>query len=106
VGRDPVTFGSDADIFRPERWLEAENEKDGARLQKMNNAVDMIFGHGKFLCLGRNLAYMELGKVLVELFRRFDFSIVNPFAPMKIYDGGFLLHNDFWLRVTRRVDAC
>jgi cytochrome P450 len=65
VGRDPATFGPDADTFRPERWLEAG--RDEVRLKLMNDAVDLVFGHGKFSCLGKALAYMELNKVLVEV---------------------------------------
>jgi cytochrome P450 len=56
-------FGADADIFRPERWLEAQGEQ----LQMMERNNELIFGYGRFQCLGKNVAFMELNKVFVEV---------------------------------------
>lgn len=61
--RDPKLWGEDAKVFRPERWLNASPE----RLKMMNANVDLVFSYGKWLCLGRNVALMELNKVLVEV---------------------------------------
>ena len=59
-------FGDDADCFRPERWLEAEPE----RLKEMENIVDLVFGSGRWLCLGKTMVLMELRKVFVEVSAR------------------------------------
>lgn len=56
------TYGPDADMFRPERWLEASDEQ----LQRMERAHELIFNYGRFQCLGRNVAFMELNKIFVE----------------------------------------
>jgi cytochrome P450 len=56
-------FGDDADVFRPERWLEAEEE----RLAVMKGIVDLVFNHGRFQCLGKPVALMELNKILIEV---------------------------------------
>jgi cytochrome P450 len=58
-------FGDDADIFRPERWLEAEGE----RLAVMKGVLDLVFNHGRFQCLGKPVALMELNKIFVEVGR-------------------------------------
>lgn len=55
-------FGPDADSFRPERWLEASGE----RLARMQKTAGLVFGYGKYQCLGRNVATMELNKVFFE----------------------------------------
>lgn len=65
VTRDKAIFGTDAEIFRPERWLEVKD--DVLRYNAMREAVDLVFGWGKFICLGRPLALMELNKVFVEV---------------------------------------
>ncbi|KAJ4415810.1 hypothetical protein N0V85_002546 [Neurospora sp. IMI 360204] len=98
--RSRQIFGQDADVFRPERWLEAEEaarleletcEKDGAtaagagagglgmgeagrRLREMETTLGLIFGHGQFECVGRKLAMMQMNKVVAELVRRYDFT--------------------------------
>ena len=60
---DPAIFGADAEIFRPERWLEASEEE----LAAMQKTVDLIFGYGKYQCLGKPIALLELGKALAEV---------------------------------------
>jgi len=57
--------GKDAHAFRPERWLEAQ--ADPARLAAMHRTNDLIFGHGKFQCLGKPVAQLEIGKTVFEV---------------------------------------
>ncbi|KAA6412103.1 MAG: cytochrome p450 [Lasallia pustulata] len=90
------TFGEDAAVFRPERWLEARGEE----AQRMERSVELVFGSGRYGCLGKNVAFVELNKVFVELIRRFDFSLVNPIAPMKTRCNGIFLQWDMFVRVT------
>lgn len=125
--RDKGKFGPDADVFRPERWIEAA--KDEETYKEMAATVDLAFGHGKFQCLGKVIAAMELNKVFVEvspsavlprsqacrdeililtmlqLLRRYDFAVVNPVEPMKLFDAAFWVANDFYLRVTSKASA-
>jgi cytochrome P450 len=98
IHRSKKIYGPDADIFRPERWLEAEGEQ----LARMSSTVDLVFHSGKFQCPGRGVAWMEFNKIFVELFRRFDFSLANPVQPAHIRNAGLWLIDEFWVRVTRR----
>jgi cytochrome P450 len=61
--RSKKYWGDDADLFRPERWLEA----DEPELERMNTVFEIIFGFGKYKCLGRAMASMELNKVIPEV---------------------------------------
>lgn len=56
-------WGEDADAFRPERWLEAGEE----RLEVMTAALETLWGAGRYKCLGRTIAQMEFNKVFVEV---------------------------------------
>lgn len=56
--RDPKVWGADSKIFRPERWLDGTVEELNA---------DMVFGWGRFQCLGKSIAYIELNKIFVEV---------------------------------------
>ncbi|KAI0426829.1 cytochrome P450 [Xylaria sp. FL1042] len=88
-------FGEDADSFRPERWLDG-----GPNLAYMSKVVDFAFGGGRFTCLGKPVAIIEMNKVFIELFRRFDFQTAKPEKPWvrKAY-ASWVVH-DFWARVT------
>lgn len=57
-------FGDDAEEFRPERWL---FEKDEKKLATMHRAQEMIFGYGKYQCLGKSIALMEINKAIFEV---------------------------------------
>ena len=65
IGRLKSLWGDDADAFRPDRWLDPGLSPEKAR--EMQAVVDMVFGHGKFQCLGKGMAIMELHKVFVEV---------------------------------------
>jgi cytochrome P450 len=65
VTRSRAVFGDDAGVFRPERWLAATTEPE--RLRRMNAAVDLDFGHGRYQCLGKSIAMMELNKIYFEV---------------------------------------
>jgi cytochrome P450 len=63
IHRSKKIYGPDAEIYRPERWLEAEEEQ----LARMNSTVDLIFHYGKFQCPGKGVAWMEFNKIFVEV---------------------------------------
>ena len=68
-------FGEDVDNFRPERWFLEEDEK---KLAVMNRTIDLVFGYGKYQCLGKAIAQTEIGKALFEVSRR---RYILPQAP-------------------------
>ncbi|KAJ9635435.1 hypothetical protein H2199_008438 [Coniosporium tulheliwenetii] len=92
-------FGEDADAFRPERWLEAKGEK----LAYMEKTADLAFGWGKYQCLGKNIAWMEINKVFFELLRNFDFAIVDPTKPWKSECSGLWKQSEEWVEITDRL---
>jgi len=61
--RNEKVWGPDAWVFRPERWLEGTPEE--IRDKELN--VEMVFGYGKWQCLGKNVAYIELNKIFVQV---------------------------------------
>ncbi|PSK42027.1 Isotrichodermin C-15 hydroxylase [Elsinoe australis] len=97
--RDPETFGPDAELFRPERWLEDVDEETK---KKMDRAHELIFGSGRFLCLGREIAMMHIVKVVIEIFNRYDISVMNPEKPWHSLAFGIFVQHDQWVKVTKR----
>lgn len=63
IHRSKKIYGPDAEIYRPERWFEAEGEQ----LARMNSTVDLIFHYGKFQCPGKGVAWMEFNKLFIEV---------------------------------------
>lgn len=99
-------FGPDADIFRPERWLEtAEQDDGGLRLSRMERTLELVFGSGKYGCLGKTVAFIELDKVFVALLQSFEWGLVNPVSPMKTICHGVHVQTDFWVQVRERAQS-
>jgi cytochrome P450 len=59
--RNKGFYGDDADEFSPERWL--VSEKRTAELE----AAQFTFGVGPRVCLGKDIAFMEMYKLLPEV---------------------------------------
>ena len=71
--RNTEVFGQDAKTFRPERWLEASEQ----RVRLMEKTM-LHFGAGNHMCLGKHIALMEIYKVIPSLLRTFKVSTHAP----------------------------
>lgn len=96
-------FGEDANEFRPERWLVEESEANKEKIAEMTRTTEMIFGYGKYQCLGKPIAWLEISKVLFEFLRHFDWAVARPEKPWvsKNLYGIFEQHS-MWMLVTER----
>ncbi|KAL1297395.1 hypothetical protein AAFC00_004931 [Neodothiora populina] len=106
IMHDKAIFGVDCEIFRPERWLAKDNsDAEQARVARMTETVGLVFGYGRFGCLGRGVAMQELNKGIIETLLRFELqplSLAKPFVERCV---GFFLHTDMLFRVTRRQES-
>ncbi|KAK5632140.1 hypothetical protein RRF57_007854 [Xylaria bambusicola] len=91
-------FGNDVEVFRPERWIEANQDQR----KIMDRTVDIVFGSGRWACLGKAIVRAELNKVFVELLRRFDMSVVDPSKPWDSKNYTVFVQNKMWVRITER----
>lgn len=89
--RDPVLFGPDPDVFRPERFLATAYDPAGLSRDPVDlrRDVELAFGYGRYQCAGKPVAVMELNKVLFEVRTSF-FSSSLVFAK----EGGMYRERD------------
>ncbi|KAJ6110808.1 Cytochrome P450 [Penicillium sp. IBT 16267x] len=74
---DKSVYGDDAESFRPERWLEASDEK-----RKVMERCGIWFGSGKHTCIGQHFARAKMMKVLALMLMKFEISDDDPSAEM------------------------
>ena len=63
VMRDKKAWGADVDVFRPERFLDGSEDE----LRERDAMIENVFGYGRYRCLGRNIALIELNKAVTEV---------------------------------------
>jgi cytochrome P450 len=99
INRDRSVFGEDADVFRPERWL------DEKRAKEMEKSF-LTFGYGSRTCVGKNISLMEMQKLVPQLLRYFEFSLVDKDAEWKTINTWFIKQEglNVYLRQRKRID--
>ncbi|KAK5724962.1 hypothetical protein LTR17_013347 [Elasticomyces elasticus] len=80
--RDTRIFGSDAEEWQPRRWL----SKDAEKVKYMDHHL-LSFGAGKRTCLGRNIAMLELAKVVPALLLRYEMKLEKPGREWKVINA-------------------
>ncbi|KAK3680865.1 cytochrome P450 [Podospora appendiculata] len=73
VHRNKELYGEDADRWNPDRWLLCDKERRVA----MERCL-LTFGSGHRICLGKNISYLEIYKLIPTLFLTYEISLSNP----------------------------
>ncbi|KAI1162580.1 cytochrome P450 [Nemania serpens] len=97
VNRDKGIFGEDAHSFRPERWIDSDPQD----ITKMRTNM-FTFGAGARNCIGKNLAMMQLTKIIVELYRNFEITLANPDKDWSVSGGWLTRQSDMDVILTKR----
>ncbi|KUI69205.1 Cytochrome P450 94A1 [Cytospora mali] len=82
TNRSRLTWGEDADLFRPERWLASEAGEGGeerVRLVQKSASEFPVFNGGPRTCLGKKMAELIAVQVIA--------SVVWAFEFVPVYEG-------------------
>lgn len=96
--RDPTVWGSDAERFRPERFL----DEDGKLSLKLDKSLP--FGAGKRLCAGETFARNTLFLLLSALFQNFNIELpAGQSVNLRDNQTGFIRYTPpFWVKLINR----
>ncbi|ETI26004.1 hypothetical protein G647_02781 [Cladophialophora carrionii CBS 160.54] len=95
--RHKPTYGDDVEVFRPQRWLDASPEQ----LAAMNKAL-LVWGAGPNTCIGKNIAFLELFKVIPSVLRVFTLELADPTKEWKVFNLGDPEPSEFFVRFKPR----
>ncbi|KAK3687124.1 hypothetical protein LTR37_019117 [Vermiconidia calcicola] len=94
IHRDKEVFGEDVDSFRPERWLKEDNGD--------MHRFFFAFGSGARMCLGRNISWMEMSKLIPTLFMHYNLELSDQAAVWKMNCWWFVMQHGLNIRLSRR----
>ncbi|KAL4865772.1 hypothetical protein BDV12DRAFT_187949 [Aspergillus spectabilis] len=94
--RDEKVFGKDAEVFNPDRWMDPERAK-------LMNKYLFTFGYGARVCLGKDIAMMELFKGPLQFFRHYKpYPVEDKPEPKFVVKGGVGFWRDMWVTIEKR----
>ncbi|KAG6438258.1 hypothetical protein SASPL_103195 [Salvia splendens] len=105
MGRVEEVWGADWAEFRPRRWLEeAEEEKGRWRFVGRDPYTYPVFQAGPRICLGKDMAYLQMKRVVAGILRRFTVVPAEEgFSPVYVSDFTSKMKGGFMVRVRDRV---
>ncbi|KAK1611881.1 hypothetical protein QYE76_035554 [Lolium multiflorum] len=76
VGRMEAVWGADCQEYRPERWL----SQDGRKLRFVPSHKFMAFNSGPRLCLGKDIAIIQIKTIVAAVVWNFDVKMLDDRA--------------------------
>ncbi|XP_051142301.1 cytochrome P450 94A2-like [Andrographis paniculata] len=107
MGRSEKVWGSDWAEFRPRRWLQAA-EDGGAgkwRFVGRDSFTYPVFQAGPRVCLGKEMAFLQMKRVVAAVLRRFKVAPAAEAAePVYVSDFTSKMKGGFRVRVEERTE--
>ncbi|CAE6431371.1 unnamed protein product [Rhizoctonia solani] len=98
IGKDPVVWGEDAEVFNPDRML------DG-KFEALPPKAWIPFGNGARACIGRPFAWQEALIAIATLFQKFDFKPSDESYTLQLKQTLTLKPKDFTFHAIPRKGA-
>jgi hypothetical protein len=93
--RDPRIFGANPLSWNPDRWLHAN-------AKHMENEL-LTFGAGKRTCLGRNIAMLELHKLVPAVLLRYKMQLADENKEWKLRNSWIISQEGVDVIIKRRL---
>lgn len=94
--RDPRIFGANPLVWNPDRWLHAN-------AKHMENEL-LTFGAGKRTCLGRNIALLELHKLVPAVLLRYEMRLADERKEWKLRNSWIVSQEGVDVVIKRKQD--
>ncbi|KAI1498990.1 cytochrome P450 [Biscogniauxia marginata] len=98
IHRNKGVFGPDADEWNPDRWFQ-----DKERRVTMERSL-LTFGSGSRTCIGKNISYLEIYKVIPTMFARYEMTFPDPNTEWNITNRWLVVQTGLEVYLRRRKD--
>ncbi|KAI3960353.1 hypothetical protein MKW98_017077 [Papaver atlanticum] len=104
IGRMENLWGSDWSEFKPERWLEIDKATGKLCFVPRDSFTYPVFQAGPRICLGKDMAFLQMKMLVVEILRRFQVvpAEATGFEPIYISFLTTKMKGGFPVKIQRR----
>lgn len=105
MGRVEKVWGADWAAFRPGRWLEWEEKAEKWSFVGRDSYTYPVFQAGPRICLGKDMAFLQMKRVAAGIMQRFRVVPVDGGAAEPVYVSDFTskMKGGFMVRIEERV---
>lgn len=85
MGRMEALWGKDWFEFKPNRWFNSNNDKQGEEEESLKEICPFrfpVFQAGPRVCLGKEMAFIQMKYVMASILQRFECRPVSPNKPV------------------------
>lgn len=100
MGRMEELWGKDWDEFKPNRWFESYDKT--IVLKKVNSFKFPVFQAGPRVCLGEEMAYVQMKYVVASMLDRFEIQLIGTDKPVFVTMLTAHMAGGMQVRVRRR----
>ncbi|KAI7725447.1 hypothetical protein M8C21_025452, partial [Ambrosia artemisiifolia] len=102
MGRMESVWGTDCNEFRPERWLDEEND-DGMMVYRQENPFKYpVFHGGPRVCLGKEMAYTQMKLLAATIMEAFEVEVEEKKVPEHVLSLTMRMKDGLKVRVRKR----
>ncbi|KAH7410197.1 pisatin demethylase [Phaeosphaeria sp. MPI-PUGE-AT-0046c] len=94
---DEKIWGPKPKHWIPERWIDATQ----AQKLEMKNSL-FSFGAGARTCIGKNISYLEMYKLVPAVLREFDITMAHPDKEWTLHNAWFVKQDGFHVKLSTR----
>ncbi|KAL0357502.1 UNVERIFIED_CONTAM: cytochrome [Sesamum calycinum] len=107
MGRVEKVWGKDWEEFRPARWLEREETAGEWRFVNKDSYTYPVFQAGPRICLGKEMAFIQMKRVVAGVLRRFRVVPVVVEGAEPVYIAGLTakMKGGFPVRIEARAET-
>ncbi|KAK3942558.1 cytochrome P450 monooxygenase [Diplogelasinospora grovesii] len=94
IHRNQAVFGPDADEWNPDRWLAGSKEQ-----RVLMERCLLTFGSGHRTCIGKNISYLEIYKLIPTMFARYEMQVEKDW---NVQNSWLVVQTDLHVRLSQR----
>lgn len=106
MGRMEELWGKDWFEFRPDRWFDEPWEEGWGTMKAVSPYKFPVFQAGPRVCLGKEMAFIQMKYVVASVLRRFEVCPVLSHEPVFVPLLTACMAGGFKVRVRKRGDCC